>query len=396
MIQTPPPPPPVVLVVLMDDVGAEESMPILDSLSQTGVTFTRAYAHPWCAPTRDSLLFGQFAGEFRGHLCEGYLPGVSHEAGEPSLMRTLEDDGWGTWLIGKWHQGNAPRSSIGWEEAPLFWFRHWLAGTAYALNAMRQAPCNDPNLWQYPTKAGYNLVANDGFLTTDGRYDMEREWEAAVNAISQALLTPEPDLIVFAPQAAHAPWITPPAFMLPPGYVTPPSPTDRDLYLEETMALDWVIGDLVALAGPSAWVAITSDNGTPCPVDADTLRSCKGDVYEGGVRVPMVLLGPGLLPGEDPRPVHIMDVASTILASAGAERSWHQGQDLFGARRPWAAVRNPGVGQAIIEERYKLIRFDDGTEEFYDLCMDPQETTPLALSGPDYDRLSQTMSLVYP
>ncbi len=86
------------------------------------------------------------------------------------------------------------------------------------------------------------------------------------------------------------------------------------------MALDNVLGALLALVPDDAWVVVIGDNGTPRGALAPGMEisKVKGSVFEGGVRVPLYIKGPGVVPGSVfDTPVHAADLYPTFMHLAG-------------------------------------------------------------------------------
>ena len=177
-------------------------------------------------------------------------------------------------------------------------------------------------------------------------------------------------------------------------------------------------------------VAFTSDNGMSGSVRVDDpsegtgrLRGHKGELWEGGVRVPGIIEWPGqIAPGETHTPMITSDYLPTLLDIWGVEMPDARPLDgesmtevLFGDRAAkrshrieWedcgdsttdrgpdepndcdsrlagrgGTVQRVGGGRSIIDDRYKLISETSGREwELYDLIEDPRETTPVATSA---------------
>ena len=123
---------PNILVILGDDLGwadlssygaPEIRTPHLDRLARGGVRFTQAYSgSATCSPTRFSLYTGRYPGRLRGGLAEpiaapNALEGIPE--GWPTLASLLRGVGYSTALIGKWHCGYLPWFSptrAGWDE----------------------------------------------------------------------------------------------------------------------------------------------------------------------------------------------------------------------------------------------------------------------------------------
>lgn len=115
---------PNILFILMDDMGWRDlsccgsmfyETPIIDQLADEGIQFTNAYAAcPVCSPTRASIMTGKYpatvgltdylVSNARGYLIDApYLHHLPLE--EKCLARALKDNGYDTWHVGKWHLG---------------------------------------------------------------------------------------------------------------------------------------------------------------------------------------------------------------------------------------------------------------------------------------------------
>ncbi|HTN77777.1 MAG TPA: sulfatase-like hydrolase/transferase, partial [Pirellulaceae bacterium] len=155
-------------------------------------------------------------------------------------------------------------------------------------------------------------------------------------------------------------------------------------------------------------VIFTSDNGGwDGATDNRPLRSGKGHLYEGGLRVPLVIRWPSTLdkltaPGAtNDTPVISMDLSATILDAANVKlkpgesldgttlRPLFQGQPLerdglYFHYPHYAWHRSNRPGGAVRSDKYKLIRhYDDNSVELFDLSQDIGETRNLATQLPE-------------
>jgi arylsulfatase A-like enzyme len=169
-----------------------------------------------------------------------------------------------------------------------------------------------------------------------------------------------------------------------------------------TEAMDTEIGRLLASVDRSkTHIIFLGDNGTPPNTLQPPYPAGRGKdtLYEGGVRVPFIISGPAVAnPNRTNETlVNMVDVFATILEMAGTTVGAAvpatvtiDGRSLLPAlqadtvlpRRAYSEVFGTNYtasqsGRLLRDERYKLIRYTDGHELFYDLLNDPYENTNL-------------------
>ena len=146
----------------------------------------------------------------------------------------------------------------------------------------------------------------------------------------------------------------------------------------------------------------TSDNGPtttsaaatrPSSTGNGALRGLKGSLYEGGIRVPLIVRWPGhITPGTVvDAPAAYSDILPTLCDAAGAEAPKDiDGLDLFGAgRHEFLYWEFPGYGgqQAVRAGDWKAVRTDlrkaGSRPALYDLAKDVGETTDVAAANPE-------------
>ena len=111
---------PNIIVIMADDMGYADAgftgatdirTPNLDRLAASGVVFTQGYAnHPFCAPSRAALLSGQYQHRFGFETNPAYDPAnpvMGIDPGEKLFPQRLQEIGYTTGCIGKWHLGAA-------------------------------------------------------------------------------------------------------------------------------------------------------------------------------------------------------------------------------------------------------------------------------------------------
>lgn len=388
---------PDIAIFVMDDVAAADlalyggpvSCPNLEALAAQGVTFTRAYANPTCAPTRRALLTGHWWVTGNGLSCPGESPDVyTPLAAEAFLPEALPQYVAG--ITGKWHLG-VPQVGPA-ELAPIsHGFEYWIAGSP--TNVLECGGSSYTNWLRVDADfSGYYRSA----LSTSHQSIAVRS--AFVSGWPVVL---SPKLAYVNPNLAHAPFHAPPANILPPGYVVAPGPRGR--YEAMIVAWDFLLGQMLAQVNlGTTLVIVTSDNGTP-PNVAPVSTKAKGSTFERGVRVPLVVAGlpvnaPGRSVGEL---VHLVDIWSTCVGvGSGSVPGGSPWPEAGRSLAPYLAnVAHPAPHEFVLvgsrwgatdgdvasvrSDLTKLRNLDadgDGVAEaleFYDLATDPNETNNL-------------------
>ena len=350
---------PDIVLVLLDDTGAGTFGPVrapygtpnLDRIAQDGVRYTHGYGAPVCVPARSELMSGRFA--FRsGNIRNG--PGLPGSA--VTLAERLRDAGYDTRMLGKWHLGKmVGRRPLEQGFERLYGFRG--AGAPYV--------GNDPVNPLYDQDV---IVPNPGYLTTAlvnrGVRWLEEERDRPL-FLYAALTAPHPPFQARAQELA----------LVPSGV-----PLDRRARAAAIIVADREVGRLWDAARPETLFIIVGDNGIGTP----GLRGKKRTVYEGGIRVPLLVARKGH--GEartEALPAALVDLSATILEAAGVAQADTDGQSLLNAAPP---VARPIVwvidDQAAIRlGRWKLVRIN-GAAQLFDIESDPDEGSPVK-SRPD-------------
>ena len=411
------------VLVLADDLGWADvgyqgstfhRTPELDRLARDGLAFAQAYAAaPVCSPSRAALLTG--LAPARLHLTDALGPRTrtaanpdadrddprplrepivetSLPAGVPTLATRLAAAGYETVWIGKWHLGGSPRDA-GFERA------------------LADSEAGAPSTYFSP----YGLATlPDG---PAGEYLTDRLTEEACRFLAGP--HERPFLLVLSHYAPHVPLEAPPALVAEYQARVDPSAGQRNpIYAAMIARLDASVGRVRATLEERALLArtllvFTSDNGAveelrmerkrrgesadgePYAITSNApLRGAKGRLYEGGLRVPLVLLGgPLTRTGRSEVPVLGTDLTPTLLALAAAEPlPTTDGLDLAAylrggagpAPRPLAFhFPHQSFVSALRQNDEKLVhRWLDGTNELYDLSADPAEAHDLAPERP--------------
>jgi arylsulfatase A-like enzyme len=393
---------PNIVMILADDLGGGDlsccgakdlRTPNVDALAASGISFSNFYAScPVCSPTRAALLTGR------------YPPLV----GVPGVIRTSGTDNWGhlaaqavllpaplrqvgyhTALVGKWHLGLASPNLP--NERGFDHFHGFLGDMM--------------DDYRTHLRDGRNFMRLDGRTIDPSGHatDLFTQW--AVEYVNGRKDARQPFFLYLAYNAPHVP-IQPPDEWLGKvqqrqGGMAPARAKLAALIEHMDDGIGQVLAALKAAAlADNTLVVFTSDNGGQLNVGARNgpVRSGKGTMYEGGLRVPACAAWPGRIrPGSQTDRVALtMDLFPTFLATAGA--ACPQGIDghsllptLLGKDQPeedrwlfWTR-REGGKGfggktiEAVRHGRWKLLRnAPGGALELYDLAADPQEKNNLA------------------
>ena len=406
---------PNILLILADDLGygdlssygaTDLNTPNIDTLVAAGMRFDNFYANcPVCSPTRAALLSGRYPdmvgvpGVIRTHITNnwGYLAPQAE-----LLPKLLKSTGYHTAIVGKWHLG------LDWPNTPIergFDHFHGFLGDMMDDYYNHRRHGND-----YMRLDGEEIDP-EGHAT-----DLFTQW--AVDYIRQRAQTNQPFFLYLAYNAPHAP-IQPPDDWLDSVKSRQPGIDEKRAGLVALIEhLDDGIGKVLAAlkdAGVSdnTLVIFTSDNGGQLNVGASNgpLNGGKGQMYEGGIRVPMCAVWPGRIkPGaRSDRVALTMDLYPTICEAAGA-KIIHEidGQSilptLLGESQPdedrflfWVRREGGDIGgRAFYAARYgdyKLIQNSPFEPmELYNLKDDPQEQKPIGRNGKMYQELFTALS----
>ncbi len=391
-------PKPNVLILVSDDQGwadagfqgsKDAATPHLDRLAASGIRCTNGYAsHPFCSPSRAGLLTGRYQARF-GHEYNPVYDPLDEKEGLPVteklLPQFLAEAGYLTSWVGKWHLGASP-AHLPWNRGFADTFGFLGGGHAY-------------QTWT-PNERQYTLP-----LMRNGKEipEVPEHLTAAFGAAAGR----------FIRNTADKPWMLYLAFNAP---HTPHQPTpereaqfsavanaQRRAYLAQLSLLDDAVGTVMTALSETnqtqrTLVFFFSDNGGPVRSGAcnQPLRGQKGNVYEGGVRVPFLVSWPSKLKpgGTFTSPVSALDVFATALAAAGLDMPKDREYDsvnllphLMGQiespphkRLFW---RYSKAGQAVREGHWKLVQPVRGQAELYDLSEDAGEMNDLAAKEPE-------------
>ncbi len=423
---------PNVLVILVDDLGygdlssygaADLKSPNIDKLIASGMRLERFYANcPVCSPTRAALLSGRFPdlvgvpGVIRTHFADNWGCLAPQAVLLPQM---LKQTGYHTAIVGKWHLGltspNTPNER-GFDDFHGFlgdmmddYYNHRRHGFNYLRLDNKEI---DPK--GHATDL-FTQWAIDYLRERAGRKDPPRvEGILPSDRGQDARDTTRPFFLYLAYNAPHAP-IQPPQEWVERVKGREPGITDKRARLVALIEhLDAGIGKVIdALKetglAENTLVLFTSDNGGQLSLGASNglLRAGKGDMYEGGIRVPMCVVWPGrITPGSrSDRVALTMDIFPTICEAGGVKIDHEidgasflptllgrpQPDDdriLFWVRREGGAQYGGRACYAARQGDYKLLQNSPFEPlKLYNLAEDPQEQNPLDDKHPMHRKL---------
>lgn len=404
---------PNIVLIFVDDVGYCDSelygcdavpTPNIKQLADDGALFTAGYVtSPVCSPSRASLLTGRYQHRF-GHefLPEGDLEGNGGlPVGEITLADAMQDAGYVTGMVGKWHLGSKDEFhplNRGFDE--LFGMVTW--GADYA-----DPTRSDVHVWTHPLAPPIDPDASwagrgpDSILRGTEVVDEPDYLTDAFSREAVAFITEhkeEPFFLYLPYTAIHGPLqVTEEYYDRFPGI----EDESKRIYAAMTSALDDGVGEVLNALEENGLeqntlVIFISDNGAGVADYANNapLRLGKHTLFEGGVRVPFAMKWPAqIAPGETiEAPVSTLDVFPTTIAAVGgelpADRSM-DGVDLLpfivesNAERPHDSLFwRQGPNWAVRHGDWKLIHAA-GQNWLYNLADDLGERNNIAEQNPD-------------
>lgn len=348
---------PHVVVIVVDDMGygdpgcynpdSKIPTPHIDSLAAEGMRFTDAHAPgPLCHPSRYGLMTGRYP--FRTDVSKWPTQPLIDE-GQVTIASLLREAGYATAMVGKWHLGFAesgydkplPGGPVdrGFDQffgirastdiPPYFYIR----GDRAVRPPTQQIAANRSDGWS-PIQGGFWRA---GGIATDLELVevLPRFTDEAIEVI-QRHQTAKPLMLYLAYPAPHTPWLPAPGFR---------GKSGAGMYGDFLMMVDHEIGRVCAALDAAGMarntlLVFTSDNGPVWyPRDVKRLghdsvgglRGMKGDAWEGGHRMPLVVRWPGRVAAgtRSDQTVCFTDLMATFADVVGKKLPASAGPDSF-------------------------------------------------------------------
>lgn len=412
---------PNILFILIDDLGWQDlhcygsnfyETPNIDRLRSEGMMFTSAYsACPVCSPTRASILTGKNPAhlQFTGHItATGHhrypdfgriIPPQDKmhvDLNEIMIPEAIKPLGYTTISIGKWHVGDQEKyfpTHQGFDEN--------IAGYAQGSPPTFWAPYKNSNLSWNPKIENFDEGQPGEYLT-------DRLTDEAIKYVKEH--KEHPFFIYLSHYAVHTPLEAPDSLVKKfESKIKEGANQKNAIYAAMVSNVDYNVGRLLSVLDRSGLtdntvVILCSDNGGTTEATSNSpLREGKGFLYEGGIRVPLIVKWPGkivngsicntpvisddLYPtimeiiGKGVQPAKEIDGLSLVPLLLGKE---HLKRDQLCWYYPHYSPQAKMPGNAIRKGDFKLIEHYDPVKiELFNLKEDLGEKSNLADSNPD-------------
>jgi arylsulfatase A-like enzyme len=416
---------PNIVFILADDLGYGDlgcygqkriKTPNLDRIASEGIRFTEAYAGATvCAPSRCVLMTGLHIGHagVRG-LRPPYMPGSAMQSSDNSVAKVLKDAGYTTGIIGKWGLGEPTRNVDGLPSRQGFDFFYGFLTHGHAHNHYPDY------LWRNLTKKTLRNVVSKNPAYKGNVSEKKIEYahdylaDESLKFVSEHKDRPFFLFLCFtiphANNEAGADGMEVPDYGI---YATRDWPNPEKGKAAMISRMDADVGRLMARIeelgiDDNTLVMFSSDNGPPVneggrqPEFNDSngpLRGFKGDMYEGGIRVPFIARWPARVKAGimSSAPITFADILPTLAKLGnGATPSRTDGLDfsptLSGVVQPelsdrflyWEFGKYGVYAQGARWQNWKAVRdLKAKTTELFDLAADIGESRNLAAAHPD-------------
>lgn len=385
------------LLIVADDMGwadvgcygrSDISTPAIDSLAREGMKFEQGYANSCvCTPSRVALATGRYQNRLpigqEEPLTAAAEQMVGLDPSEPTLASQLKAAGYQTSLVGKWHLGSLDKFSPIQNGYQHFWGLRG-GGVDYFSHSLQVGPNAKPDTWD-----GDVPITEAGYMT-----DLIGEHAAA--EVKRMAAADAPFLLSLHFTAPHWPWEGPQDQAISAALTDIQHHDGGTIatYRKMIESLDANIAKVLAALQASGkardtLVIFTSDNGGERFAKTWPFNGMKGELLEGGIRVPLIARWPGRIrAGSISQQTAItMDFLPTLLSAAGVQPAASRppdGMSLLNAFDDASRVTDRTLfwrfhahAQAAARRgQFKYLRMETA-EYLFDVVADPQERANL-------------------
>lgn len=420
---------PNVLFIAVDDLNdfptftqryPDAKTPNMDRLAQRGMVFTRAHCQfPLCGPSRASLMSGMlpFTLGYEDHMKDNALQKRAHELGTELLHTYFARHGYQTMAVGKICHRHVPSKSVdasggrgGFSEGTGKLKKNWHqkgTSTDWAMAPERdeQLPDHKAAGWavkQLEAKHDKPFFLMIGFLRPHVPWYVPKKWFDLYDKDKITLPPYKPDDLDDVPSMAKQISILP---QMPRTDWAIENKQWRNIvhaYLACISFADHQVGRVLDALDKSPYrnntiVVLWSDHGYHMG-EKNTFQ--KQSLWTRASRVPLVIAGPGIEGNRRcDRIVSLLDLYPTLVDMCGLPaNAKNEGRSLTpllaDPRKDWphpAIVGWKKKSFAVQNDRYRYIRYGDGTEELYDHAADPNEWKNLA-GDPQHAAAQRTLA----
>ncbi len=308
--------PPHIIVMLADDLGWQDvsyhggniATPNIDRLAQRGVQLDQFYVQSVCTPTRGALMTGRYPIRL-GLQCNVVRPWAHHglPLDEQTLPSALKENEYTTAIVGKWHLGHAKPEYLPLQRGFDSQYGHYNGGLNY---------------FTHIRDGGHDWHRNDQ-PNYDKGYTTDLLGDEASRIIEEH--DKENPLFLYVPfNAPHSPFQATDEHLernkhIPEG--------NRRTFAAMVTSMDDAVGRIVESANQhlpreNTLIFFCSDNGGITRVGSNgELRGQKSTIYEGGVRVPAIMVWDGAIKAGSvvKEPLHITDIYPTLMRLTGSK-----------------------------------------------------------------------------
>lgn len=392
------------ILIIADDVSSDyfgcfsttsdtATTPNIRALANRGVSFTKVWSAPTCSPARAGILAGRYP--FRTGV--GYVitsaASPQIDTAEISISKLLKYSApitYNTACVGKWHL------TVG---QPAKYLYPNKMGFDYYSGNFNGA---------IPDYSNYTKITN-GVSSTVTTYATTQTLNDAISWMD-TMNTSKPFFLWLAFNAPHSPFHLPPATLCNTtglsGTTADISANPKKYFKAAIEAMDTEIGRLFQYLKArnllnNTNIIFIGDNGNETQVaQIANPNKAKATIYDYGIRVPMIVAGPAVVSPNRicNELISTADLFATVAELCGFY-NWKNSipsatiidsksflpilKNQIGTIRTWIfseQFNNPTTaanGKTIRNKDYHLLRFDNGTEEFYNQTLDAEENTNL-------------------